>query len=133
MGERHRRPSQASDDVRSADDADAGAHSGELCVTGHAVVLGSARIHRGGTGGRMIARVGLAGVVLAAILSFGVLPAAAAQRSGPDQVLLQADEVVYDVDRKAVHAQGHVEVDYGDRVVLADTLSYDQANDRVTA
>lgn len=59
---------------------------------------------------------------------------AAPQKTTSDgQVLLQADEIDYDVDHKVVRAKGHVEIDYGGRTVVADTVSYDQTNDKVSA
>jgi LPS-assembly protein len=80
-------------------------------------------------------RGGWLGTVALALLI--TVPATAAVRTAPaskdDQVLLQADEVVYDVDRNIVRAQGHVEVDYGGRVMLADSVNYDQVHDKVTA
>jgi LPS-assembly protein len=48
-------------------------------------------------------------------------------------ILLQADEVVYDADKKVVTAHGHVEVDYGGRILMADQLVYEQASDTMTA
>ncbi|MBS0471105.1 MAG: LPS-assembly protein LptD [Proteobacteria bacterium] len=48
-------------------------------------------------------------------------------------VLLQADEMDYDVDAHVVTARGHVEIDSDGRVLLADEVSYDQIHDRMTA
>lgn len=48
-------------------------------------------------------------------------------------VLLQADEMDYDVDAHVVTARGHVEIDSDGRVLLADEVSYDQVHDRMTA
>ena len=48
-------------------------------------------------------------------------------------ILLQADEVDYDVDKKIVVAHGHVEVDYGGRILMAEQLTYDQNTDTMTA
>ena len=48
-------------------------------------------------------------------------------------VLLQADELVYDTDNAIVKAQGHVEIDYGARILMADAVSYNQKSDVVTA
>jgi len=47
--------------------------------------------------------------------------------------LLQADELVYDTDKSIVSARGHVEIDYGARILLADAVSYNQKTDLVTA
>lgn len=53
---------------------------------------------------------------------------------GPrSNVLLRADEVVYDVNNSVVTAQGHVEIDYNDRVVIADSVVYNQTTDTVKA
>ena len=41
-------------------------------------------------------------------------------------VLLIADEVTYDRDLGVVTARGHVEISRGDRVVHADTVSYNE-------
>ena len=48
-------------------------------------------------------------------------------------VLLQADEMDYDVDAQIVTARGHVEIDSDGRILLADTVAYDQKNDIMTA
>lgn len=48
-------------------------------------------------------------------------------------ILLQADEVDYDVNNKIVTAHGHVEVDYGGRILMAEKLTYDQNTDTMTA
>ncbi len=50
-----------------------------------------------------------------------------------DNMLLQADEVIYDVTKQTVTAHGKVEIDYGGRILLADSVSYDQKTDIVTA
>ncbi|MEJ1968925.1 MAG: LPS assembly protein LptD [Rhizomicrobium sp.] len=48
-------------------------------------------------------------------------------------VLLQADEVDYDVDAQIVTARGHVEMDSDGRVLLADAVIYNQKTDVMTA
>ena len=48
-------------------------------------------------------------------------------------VLLIADEVTYDRDLGVVTARGHVEISRGDRVVHADTVSYNEKAQTVTA
>jgi LPS-assembly protein len=48
-------------------------------------------------------------------------------------VLLIADEVTYDRDLGVVTARGHVEISRGDRVVHADTVSYNERAQTVTA
>ena len=49
------------------------------------------------------------------------------------QILLQADEIVYDDETKTVSAVGRVEISDADRTLFADRVEYDQANDKVTA
>jgi LPS-assembly protein len=48
-------------------------------------------------------------------------------------VLLQADEMDYDVDAKVVTARGHVEIDSDGRILIADQVSYDQVHDTMVA
>ncbi len=48
-------------------------------------------------------------------------------------ILLQADEMDYDVDAHVVTARGHVEIDSDGRILLADSVSYDQVHDTTTA
>lgn len=60
--------------------------------------------------------------------------AAESLRMAPGQnVLLEADEVVYDINNQVVTARGKVEIDYGGRILLADSVSYNQKTDTVTA
>src|SRR4051794_40558584 len=47
--------------------------------------------------------------------------------------LIRADEVTYDTGTKLVTAEGHVEIDYNDRILLADKVTYDQVRDVATA
>lgn len=49
------------------------------------------------------------------------------------QILLQTDEMDYDVDRHVVTARGHVEIDGDGRILLADEVSYDEKNDTMVA
>jgi LPS-assembly protein len=71
---------------------------------------------------------------LALPMLFAGAPAhAASPLSLKGDVLLQADEMDYDVDNKVVTARGHVEIDNDGRVLLADQVSYDQAKDVTTA
>jgi LPS-assembly protein len=58
---------------------------------------------------------------------------AGAKPKAPSQLLLQADEVVYDGNRAIVSADGHVEIDDEGRTLLADKVTYDQKSDTVTA
>ena len=58
---------------------------------------------------------------------------AASTQKSDSQVLLQADQIVYDGDAETVAAIGHVEmVDQG-RILEADNVTYDQKTDTVTA
>jgi LPS-assembly protein len=75
-----------------------------------------------------------AAFVLAALLLAPTCAAHAAQSVAiKGQVLLQADQLDYDVDRHVVMARGHVEIDGDGRVLLADEVSYDQKNDTMVA
>jgi len=48
-------------------------------------------------------------------------------------VLMRADDVVYDMNSSVVTAQGHVEVDYNNRILNADQITYNQKTDTVVA
>jgi LPS-assembly protein len=76
-----------------------------------------------------------AAAVLAAALAAGVgVPAAAATIANPgSKVLLRADKISYDTKTSVVMAEGNVEVDYEDRILLARRLTYNQNTDTVTA
>src|SRR5580704_9830067 len=50
-----------------------------------------------------------------------------------EPVLFSADEVQYDQDLALTVAKGHVELDQGDQILLADTVTYNQRTDTVTA
>ena len=52
---------------------------------------------------------------------------------GQGQVLLQADEIVYDESAQTVSAVGHVEIVDQGRILVADNVTYDQNTDKVTA
>ena len=58
-----------------------------------------------------------------------VKPAATAD----GQILLQADQIIYDGDGQTVSAVGHVEIVDQGRILNADTVTYDQKTDKVTA
>jgi LPS-assembly protein len=49
------------------------------------------------------------------------------------QMLLQADQIVYDGDGQTVAAQGHVEIVDQDHILHSDNVIYDQKTDKVTA
>jgi len=53
--------------------------------------------------------------------------------AGDNQILLQADQVVYDGDAQTVSAGGHVEIVDQGRILNADKVTYDQKTDKVTA
>src|SRR5207247_7514133 len=48
-------------------------------------------------------------------------------------IVFRADEVEYDDQLALIVARGHVEISQSGRVLLADTISYNQRNDTVTA
>ncbi|MBI1329883.1 MAG: LPS assembly protein LptD [Alphaproteobacteria bacterium] len=52
---------------------------------------------------------------------------------GDGNVLLRADEVVYDINASEVTAQGNVEVDYNGQILIARKVIYDQKTDTVKA
>src|SRR5690348_5112841 len=54
-----------------------------------------------------------------------------ADRNAP--IVFQADEVQYDDQLALTVARGHVEISQGGEVLLADTVSYNQRTDTITA
>ncbi len=84
-------------------------------------------------------RAGLLTAILVFLLLVGDPPAATAQPAGTpaagetEPLLLQAEEIVYDFERRVVVARGRVELTYGDQVLLADEIRYEEAANRVTA
>jgi LPS-assembly protein len=60
-------------------------------------------------------------------------PARTAPARPDNQILLQADQIIYDGDSQTVEAAGHVEITDQGRILLADNVTYDQKTDRVTA
>jgi LPS-assembly protein len=74
---------------------------------------------------------------LGAFLAAVSLPAAAAEPahpgSSPAPALFSADEVQYDEDLGLVVAKGNVEISQNDQTVLADTVTYNQRTDTITA
>jgi LPS-assembly protein len=80
------------------------------------------------------------GAVCSLLVSGSALPAGAQTNPGAtssqDQnapILFRADEVEYDEQLALTVARGHVEISQGGRVLLADTVSYNQRTDTVTA
>src|SRR4029077_1400212 len=78
--------------------------------------------------------------VLVGVLLGAAVPAAAQLSLGggtrQDQnapIVFRADEVEYDQQLALTVARGHVEISQGGRVLLADTVSYNQRTDTVTA
>ncbi|MEO5374163.1 MAG: LPS assembly protein LptD [Alphaproteobacteria bacterium] len=63
----------------------------------------------------------------------GAEPPGAGQTTDEPPVLITADEMDYDRELGTATARGHVEVTYQDRVLLADTVSYNSRQDVVTA
>lgn len=61
------------------------------------------------------------------------LSAAAQQAEGDVPILLRADEMSHDSELQIVSARGNVEVFRADRVLLADTVIYNQRDDVLTA
>jgi len=59
--------------------------------------------------------------------------AARAAGEGPQRLLLEADELIYDNDRNRVIAAGNVEMYYGGRSLQADRVTYDRNTSRVFA
>lgn len=83
-----------------------------------------------------LAAAGTASPVLAA--GNGAPPAAPrqeAKKSFPEsgEVLMQADNLSYDQDKRIVTATGHVEIAYGRRILMADRITYDENTGVVTA
>ena len=48
-------------------------------------------------------------------------------------ILFQADELTHDRELGIVHASGHVEVTHADQILLADTITYNERDDMLTA
>src|ERR1700680_2226199 len=73
------------------------------------------------------------------LLWLGAWPAAAQFNIGGTKqdknapVVFQADEVQYDEQLGLTVAKGHVEISQGGEILLADTVSYNQRTDTVTA
>ena len=85
---------------------------------------------------------GILSWLLAAVLvaTSGVIPAGAQITfgGGPQQdknapILFRADEIQYDEQLALTIARGHVEISQNGQVLLADTVSYNQRTDTVTA
>jgi LPS-assembly protein len=82
----------------------------------------------------------IAGWVCGVLVAGGALPAegqtnpgAASSQDQNAPILFRADEVEYDEQLALTVARGHVEISQGGRVLLADTVSYNQRTDTITA
>ena len=53
--------------------------------------------------------------------------------SADREILLQADEIDYDMNAAVVTARGHIEIDDNGRILLADQITYDEKQDTVVA
>src|ERR1700730_14888701 len=80
----------------------------------------------------------LAGAVLAlwsaaapSLAQFNFSAATELDKNSP--IVFQADEVQYDDQLALTVAKGHVEISQGGEVLLADTVSYNQRSDTITA
>jgi len=65
--------------------------------------------------------------------SHGAEPAPVAAHNKEAPILLRADEIRRDKERDTIFARGHVEITQGPRLLLADTVTYNQRADLVTA
>src|SRR5689334_15332026 len=89
--------------------------------------------------GRRIAKrlaLGLAGVFVASVLGGTAAQAdlkLGGKRDKNAPVVFQADEVQYDDQLALTVAKGHVEISQGGEVLLADTVTYSQRTDTITA
>ncbi len=78
-------------------------------------------------------------IALALVAWYGLSPIAAAQIGSPSEsrrdtpALLKADNVRHDRELGVVIATGNVEIVHGDRILLADSLTFNQRTDTVTA
>src|ERR1700733_9566210 len=78
--------------------------------------------------------IAVLGFLLAALWGGAVAQAAEPRRAGSDApVLFSAEEVQYDQELGVTLARGHVELDQGEQILLADTVSYNQRTDTVSA
>jgi LPS-assembly protein len=71
------------------------------------------------------------GVALPAAAQFGFGSGSKTDQNAP--VVFRADEVEYDDQLALTVARGHVEISQGGQVLLADTVSYNQRTDTITA
>lgn len=69
----------------------------------------------------------------AAWLCLGGAPAFAQDQAEQQPATFSADEMTHDRELRTITARGHVEVNQGERTLMADTISYDQGNDIIRA
>ena len=93
-----------------------------------------------GVNRRSLASRWFAGALLGALVTAAALPAAAdftlgggAKQDKNAPIVFRADEVDYDEALALTIARGHVEISQNGQVLLADTVSYNQRTDTVTA
>ena len=65
--------------------------------------------------------------------SVAAQPLPDAARKDGEPLLLEAREIVYDFERRLVSARGKVELTYGEQILLADEIRYDEAAGEVVA
>jgi LPS-assembly protein len=80
---------------------------------------------------------------LACVLAFAAIPASPAvaqnvedlvpQPSGNEQMLLEADTLIYDNDQEQVTAAGSVQIEYNGNRIVAQRVTYDRKTGRVIA
>ncbi|MDP1671032.1 MAG: LptA/OstA family protein, partial [Alphaproteobacteria bacterium] len=81
----------------------------------------------------VLARAALAAVLIVS-LWLAPVPAAAQQPLQNDEaILFQADDLSYDQASDTIIAQGHVEAAYGERLLFANSVRYNQTTGVVTA
>ena len=69
----------------------------------------------------------------ALVLTFVALAIALASSPGNAQILMQADEIIYDAETESVTARGNVEISEPGWILRADSVTYDPNNDVVGA
>jgi len=83
--------------------------------------------------GRLRTAIGSTLAVLAALLAMVAIAVAADLPADDDPILFTADELTYDRELGITRATGHVEASRGDHILLADTVTYNQTQDLLTA
>ena len=83
----------------------------------------------------MMMRGGIAvlGLLLAALWGAAAQAAEPRRVVSETPVLFSAEEVQYDQELGVTLARGHVELDQGEQILLADTVAYNQRTDTVSA